>query len=90
MLPIRPTAQFKKDLKRAKRQNRDLEHVKLVLAKLSKMTSLNPRYKDHKLKGMWRDFRECHIEPDWLLIYEADDDTVVLRRTGSHSELFKI
>ena len=89
MLPIRPTAQFKKDLKRAKKQNRDMEHVKRVLAKLSKMTPLTPRYKDHKLKGMWRDFRECHIEPDLLLIYTISDFELRPVRLGTHSELFE-
>jgi len=50
---------------------------------------LDPRYKDHPLKGNYVDMRECHIAPDWLLIYQADKDTVFLTRTGSHADLFK-
>ena len=50
--------------------------------------ALDPRYRDHPLQGNWRGYRECHIEPDWLLIYNVENDTLRLGRTGSHSELF--
>ena len=89
MLPIRPTAHFKKDLKRAGKQGQDLEHVKKILLRLSNMTPLPPRYRDHKLKGQWQEFRECHIEPDWLLIYTISDFELRPVRLGSHSELFE-
>ena len=89
MLPIRPTSQFKKDLKRAKRQKRDVEHIKRVLNQLSRTKPLPPRYKDHKLKSTWRDFRECHIEPDLLLIYAITDFELRPVRLGTHSELFE-
>lgn len=46
-------------------------------------------YQDHPLAGNWKDFRDCHIEPDWLLIYKFETDSLILARTGSHSELFK-
>lgn len=88
MLPIRPTAQFKKDLKRAARQKRDLEKVKNVLEILALPASLPESYKDHKLKGIWRDFRECHIEPDWFLIYTLTDFELRPTRLGTHTELF--
>jgi len=89
MLPIRPTAQFKKDLKRAARQKRDLKKAKQVLEILSLPQPLPEAYKDHKLKGSWQDFRECHIEPDWLLIYTITDFELRPTRLGSHGELFE-
>ena len=89
MLPVRPTHQFRKDLKRAKRQGRDLEKVRLVLEKLAVPEPLPPAFRDHKLKGEWRDFRECHLEPDWLLIYTITDFELRPTRLGSHTELFE-
>ncbi len=89
MLHIRPTAHFIKDLKRSKKQGRDLNHLKKVLVQLSSMTPLPPRYRDHKLKGKWQDFRECHIESDWLLIYTINDFELRPARLGTHSELFE-
>jgi mRNA interferase YafQ len=89
MLPIRPTARFKKDLKRAAKQNRDLAKLKKILKQLAIPVPLPPRFKDHKLKGEWIDFRECHIEPDWLLIYTISDFELRLVRLGTHAELFE-
>jgi mRNA interferase YafQ len=89
MLPIRPTAQFKKDLKRASRHKRDLKKVEQVLEPLAVPKSLPEVYKDHKLKGSWRDFRECHIEPDWLLIYIITDFELRPARLGTHGDLFE-
>jgi mRNA interferase YafQ len=89
MLPVRPTNQFRKDLKRAKRQGRDLEKIRLVLEKLAVPERLPPEFRDHKLKGAWRDFRECHLEPDWLLIYTITDFELRPTRLGSHTELFE-
>jgi mRNA interferase YafQ len=88
MLFIRPTTQFKKDLKRASRQRRNLEKVKEVLAMLAIPRPLPEVYMDHKLKGAWRDFRECHIEPDWFLIYTISDFELRPTRLGTHTELF--
>lgn len=88
MLPIRPTSQFKKDLKKSRKQGRDLEHLKTVLEQLAKMQPLPLSYNDHKLKGIWQDFRECHIEPDWVLIYTITDFELRPARLGTHSELF--
>ena len=78
------TSQFKKDLKLAKKQNKDL-------GKLFEVIDIHAKYKDHSLTGNYRETRECHIEPDWLLIYEIRGDVLVLMhyRLGSHSELFK-
>ena len=88
MLPIRPTSRFKKDLKRAATQRRNLNKLHQVLELLSIPAPLLPKYKDHKLKGDWIDFRECHIEPDWLLIYTISDFELRPVRVGTHSELF--
>jgi mRNA interferase YafQ len=89
MLPIRPTSRFKRDLKRAGRQGRNLPKLKGVLETLAIPEALPAEFKDHKLKGEWRDFRECHIEPDWLLIYSITDFELRPARTGSHAELFE-
>ena len=88
MLPIRPTTRFKKDYKNAKKQGKNLPLLKTILQHLAVPEPLDTKYKDHKLKGEWKDFRECHIEPDWLLIYTISDFELRLARLGSHSELF--
>ncbi len=86
---IHYTTQFKKDYKRIKKQNKDLSKLKNVIEKIASGQSLEPRYKDHQLIGNWKAHRDCHIEPDWLLIYRISSDDLYLERTGSHSELFK-
>ena len=89
MLPIRPTRQFLKDLKRSKKQGCDIDKVKMALEKLALPERLPLKFHDHKLKGEWRDFRECHIEPDLLLIYTITDFELRPGRLGSHVELFE-
>ncbi len=89
MLPIRPTVQFKKDLKRAAGQRRNLKKVEQVLETLAVPKPLPEIHKDHKLKGTWRDFRECHIEPDRLLICSITDFELRPTRLGTHEELFQ-
>ncbi len=88
---VKFTTQFKKDLKLAKKQNRDLDRLFDVIRRLSDGEVLEATYRDHELSGQYRGTRECHIEPDWLLIYEIRKDVLVLMlyRTGTHSELFK-
>ena len=85
------TSQFKKDLKLAKKQNKDLGKLFEVIDILANGETLDAKYKDHSLTENYRETRECHIEPDWLLIYEIRGDVLVLMhyRLGSHSELFK-
>ena len=85
------TSQFKKDLKLAKKQNKDLGKLFEVIDILANGETLDAKYKDHSLTGNYRGTRECHVEPDWLLIYEIRGDVLVLMhyRLGSHSELFK-
>lgn len=88
MLPIRPTSRFKKDLKRAAKQGRNINRLRHVLEQLAIPSPLLPEYRDHKLKGVWIDFRECHVEPDWLLIYTISDFELRPVRVGIPSELF--
>jgi len=87
-LQIERSSQFKRDYKRMKRQGAELSKLIDVIGKLANEEVLDRRYLDHELKGNWRGYRECHLEPDWLLIYKVEGDTVRLSRTGSHSDLF--
>ncbi|MGD8306641.1 MAG: type II toxin-antitoxin system YafQ family toxin [Ignavibacteria bacterium] len=89
MLGLKRTSQFKKDFKKATKQNKNVEHLKEVIAKLSNQEPLETKYQDHPLSGDLKDFRDCHIEPDWVLIYQIKGDELKLIRVGSHSELFK-
>ena len=88
---IQFTNQFKKDLKLAKKQNKNLDKLFEVIGILANGGTLDAKYRDHDLTGNYKGTRECHIEPDWLLIYEICGDVLVLMlyRLGSHSELFK-
>lgn len=88
---VKFTSQFKRDLKLAKKQGKDTEKLFEVVQRLASGETLEERYRDHDLTGNYKGCRECHIEPDWLLVYEILDDVIVLLlyRLGSHSELFK-
>lgn len=87
---IRFTSQFKRDLKLAKRQGKDTDKLFAVIEQLANGETLAEKYRDHDLSGEYKGCRECHIEPDWLLIYEIDHGVLVLMlyRVGSHSALF--
>lgn len=90
MYEVKFTTKFKKDYKNIIKQGYDINRLKDVISKLSEGIPLDPRYKDHSLNGNWINHRECHIQPDWLLIYKLEKNILVLTltRTGSHSELF--
>jgi mRNA interferase YafQ len=88
-LNLQYTTQFKKDYKRIKKQNKDLSKLRVVIEKLVSGQSLGPQYRDHQLTGNWKGHRDCHIGPDWILIYRFASDDLFLERTGSHSDLFK-
>lgn len=90
MLKIKYHSKFKKDIKTIKKRNYDLSKLQKVIEILAEEKTLSAKYKDHSLTGIYQDFRECHILPDWLLIYRIDKDilTLVLSRTGTHSDLF--
>jgi len=83
------TRQFERDLRLAQRRGKDIENLKQVVAALINEESLAERYNDHPLKGNYRDRRECHLEPDWLLIYKLQGDEIIFERTGKHSDLFE-
>lgn len=89
MLELRFTSKFKKDYKRLKRQGKDLAKLEATLEMLARGEALAESMRDNSLGGTYRGHRECHIEPDWLLIYRIDEGDLVLvaTRTGSHSEL---
>ncbi|MGI8789018.1 MAG: type II toxin-antitoxin system YafQ family toxin [Pyrinomonadaceae bacterium] len=89
MRKISITTQFKRDTKRVKKSGKDVEELKAVIAKLAAGENLEDKYRDHALTGSYRQTRECHLEPDWLLIYKCTKDELILIRTGSHSELFQ-
>jgi mRNA interferase YafQ len=89
MLELRRTAQFKKDLKRMVKRGADMSLLDEVIALLRERKPLPAKYEDHPLTGNWLGHRDCHMLPDWLLIYRIDDDTLILTatRTGSHSDI---
>ena len=89
MKTIRRTSQFKRDVKQMQRQGREIEKLRRVLQALVKGEPLAAKHRDHVLVGQYKGTRECHIEPDWLLIYEPGETEIVLIRTGSHSDLFR-
>lgn len=81
---------FKKDIKRLKNSGRhDLELLKNIVLKLCMEKELDTKHHDHYLSGNWNGYKECHITPDWLLIYRIKGTRLELARTGSHSELFE-
>ena len=80
---------FKKDVKRAKKRGKDLAHLKRVIDLLVTPNLLPEKYRDHTLIGQYRNRRECHIEPDWLLIYKREANVIIFERTGTHADLFK-
>lgn len=90
MLTLKPTTKFKKDYKRMKKQGKDMTLLQTVIDDLLEEKVLDEKYRDHGLVGNYIGFRECHILPDWLLIYAVDHKQLVLvaARTGSHSEVF--
>jgi len=86
----RPTysGQFKRDVKMAEKRGKDMEKLKQPTRLLIEERPLPRAYLDHPLKGDWKGYRDLHIEPDWLLIYCIDGDTVRFERTGRHADLF--
>lgn len=90
MLTLVTTGQFRKDYKRVKKRGYNMEMLETVIDLLLNEQPLDERYQDHGLVGNYIGFRECHILPDWLLIYAKDKDKLILTasRTGTHSDLF--
>jgi mRNA interferase YafQ len=90
MYEISRSTRFKRDIKRSQKQNKDINKLKAVLDFLIEGKELPAKNKDHFLSGNWSGYRECHIEPDWLLIYRVNENEKLLElvRLGSHSDLF--
>lgn len=88
ILEIRASTQFKKDLKKIKKQNKDLMLLKTIVNAIVNRLAIDEKHKNHKLLGDYCGYAELHIQPDWLLIYQINKDELYLFRTGSHSELF--
>lgn len=90
MLDLVTTAQFRKDLKRLRKRGCDMHKLNDVLQTLLQEESLASKHRDHALTGKYLGFRECHIEPDWLLVYAVNKGQLILTasRTGSHADLF--
>ncbi len=88
MLKVNPTTRFKKDLKKAGKQGRNPSKLKAIIDLLASGEDLPEKCRDHVLIGNYVGHRECHIQPDWLLIYKIDGEYLILVRTGSHNVLF--
>ncbi len=89
MRNVSQTNQFVRDVKRMRKRGKDLNKLKFLVTKLARSESLDPKHRDHPLIGPWKNCRDCHIEPDWILIYSADTHSLRLERTGTHSDLFR-
>ncbi len=87
---VKFTSQFRRDLKLAKKQGKDINKLFDVISTIAEGRKLDEKYRDHNLSGDYVGCRECHVEPDWLLVYEVMDKVLVLMiyRVGTHSELF--
>ncbi len=80
--------QFRRDVKLAVKRGKNTAKLREIILLLAEGDPLPTRYKDHPLSGDWKHHRDCHIEPDWLLIYKIDGDDLYLVRTGTHADLF--
>ena len=89
MLKIVTTTRFEREVKLAASQGKDLDKLRLIMQKLSVQEPLEAKHKDHSLIGNYCGRRECHIQPDWLLIYFVDADRIIFERTGTHADLFR-
>jgi mRNA interferase YafQ len=91
-LPLQPqfSGRFKRDLKLMQKRGKDVAKLIEVMYLLAEQKLLEPRHRDHPLSGNWEGYRDCHIEPDWLLIYLTllQENKIRFERTGSHSDLF--
>ena len=87
-MTLSQTGQFKRDIKRMKKRGKDPAKIREVIELLAAGIPLPPKNRDHPLSGFWSGHRDCHVEPDWILIYKNLGDEIRLERTGSHADLF--
>jgi len=90
LLELKKTSQFRKDLKRVVKRRLNIDLLDEIIQTLRERKPLDPKYRDHALTGEYAEFRECHVQPDWLLTYMVDGKNLILTasRTGTHSDLF--
>jgi len=88
MRQIITTNRFEKELELCRKRGKNLQKIKDIILLLEKAEPLLPKHHDHYLIGNYSGRKECHIEPDWLLIYKIDGDKLILERTGTHSDLY--
>jgi mRNA interferase YafQ len=88
-LELRTTTAFERDLRRIQKQGKDLGKLEAIVNVLQAQEPLPARCHPHPLRGNWAGHWDCHIEPDWLLLYKLTEEELILVRTGSHAELFQ-
>ena len=89
MKALAQTNQFARDMKRMIKRGKDPARMREIVSSLAHGKTLAQKFKDHPLRGEWEGSRDCHVEPDWVLIYTADASFLRLERTGSHADLFE-
>ena len=89
MKRVSQTTQFSRDVKRMKKRGKDLNKLQELVRQLAAGVPLPPKHRDHSLIGPWQASRDCHVEPDWILIHTADSESLRLERTGTHADLFR-
>ena len=89
MKSLSQTSQFGRDAKRMRQRGKDLAKLEIIVTSLARGDALHAKHRDHQLKGTWKHSRDCHIEPDWVLIYTATETLLRLERTGTHADLFE-
>ncbi len=89
MLTAHQTGQFRRDVKRMRKRGKSLEKLNQIMKLLIAQQTPPLRMRDHALTGNWAGYRECHIEPDWLLIYKVEPPIILFARTGTHADLFQ-
>ena len=89
MKAVSQTTQFARDVKRMRKRGKDLAKLRTVVQFLAAGADLPQKHHDHALTGPWQPSRDCHVEPDWVLIYTPDAESLRLERTGTHSDLFR-
>lgn len=88
MRTIRRTTQFKRDSKRLQKRGHDFSEFRRLVEQITRGEALDPKFRDHPLRGAYQGARECHVEPDWLLVYERAESELILIRTGTQADLF--
>ena len=89
MLKTRNTKAFRQDFKRLFKAGKDMEKLRIVMELLEQEKPLDEMYLEHPLKGVWKGYQECHITPNWLLVYKIDKGIITFARSGSHSDIFQ-